>query len=266
MKWTETVLTTPFAQLAIPQNIRFDESGENIIWDKVENADYYYVSTGSISGTSCEQPILENWKQYLSPWDYYGDHTDDKYYISLYAVSYSDLQSSSYSDSLEISYTPIRDESIIVPQIRIEDNHITWDAPEQAEKCLGRIAKNGKVYNTYEYGKDSPAMFDIEGYPEGDYQFELCVIDEEGNYNTKIYPLPLNPLHDESIWIPRLYHKFDTILWDYDTLRHPDTHHFWLRIRKQKDNSIVKLEQEWGSSYYGLKTSKGGAWGNIKGK
>lgn len=66
-EWTETVLTTPFAQLAIPQNIRFDESGENIIWDKVENADYYYVSTGSISGTSCEQPILENWKQYLSP-------------------------------------------------------------------------------------------------------------------------------------------------------------------------------------------------------
>ena len=45
-EWTEPVKVSHIAEekLKDPQNIRLDESGENIIWDQVEGAEYYTVN------------------------------------------------------------------------------------------------------------------------------------------------------------------------------------------------------------------------------
>lgn len=246
-EWTEEVLakTVERSRLDAPQNVRFDESGENIIWDEVEGADYYHVYTENYAGSiSCDQPILENWKRYISPWSYSSD-LEKQQHIQVAAVSNSiNMEISDWSEPLDFEYTPTCDEAITVPQLKLEDDQITWDAVENAFLYLCRIRIDGKVHSTSHVHETEYATreFDVSGYPEGDYEIELCVIDEKGNYNSKLYPLTLDTTHDESIWIPKLYHKFENVLWDWDRLRNPASG-FWVRIRRQKDDAVVKLTQ-----------------------
>ncbi len=271
--WTEEVLVKSVKQprLATPQNVRFDESGENIIWDEVENTDFYCVRFGystyicagytSVYDVRCERPMLENWKRHIFPWSYYvGEQYNSDVVeqdIEVFACSYSDEIDSSYATELKFEYTPTRNESINVPQIKIEDGHITWDKAENAFRYVCRIMTNGFVYAASSCEAEDIRDFRISGdyccdYPEGNYEFELCVIDGEGNYNSKIYPITLDTVHDESVWIPKLYHKFEKVLWDYDRLRHPDTSRFWVRVRKQQDGAVVKLIPQFDELYCGL--------------
>lgn len=222
-KWTEEVLVKAVIaeHLATPQNVRFDESGQNIIWDEVEGADYYRVDIGG-NTYYCEQPMLENWKQWISPWEAWYD---GKQHVRVFAYS-NNFERSDPSEDLVFEYTPLRDESIAVPQIKLEDDYVTWDKVKNAFNYSCRIIINGEVIYTESYLDEyleHSGTFRIDRYPEGDHEIELCVIDEEGNYNSKIYPLTLDTARDESVWIPKLYHKFETLLWDYDRLRHPGT-------------------------------------------
>lgn len=248
-EWTKGVLVKQVvsSRLPAPQNVRFDESGKNIIWDEVEGADYYYVSIGDTS-RHCEQPMLENWKRYISPWSI---GYDGKQHVYVYAYNNNSASSDS-SESFRFEYTPVRNEAIAVPQIKLEDDYVTWDKAEHAFRYLCRSMINGEVIDTSSYEAEYAGQFEIASYPEGDYEFELCVIDEEGNYNSKIHPLTLETVHDKSIWVPKLYHKFEALLWDYDRLRHPNTNNFWVRVRKQRDGAVVKLQREYSGYYYGL--------------
>ncbi|MCM1500926.1 MAG: Ig-like domain-containing protein [Clostridium sp.] len=255
-EWTEEVLVKAVnvdverPRLATPQNVRFDESGENIIWDEVEGASGYNVFVSGSCGIYCTATILENWKRYISPWE-----SDGKQHISVYACSSPNDINDSARGRLEFAYTPDRDESIIMPQIKCEDGYITWDKVEGASRYLYRIMVNG---NGTVYNSDAGLWMNVDDYPEGDYEIELCVVDEVGKYNSKVYPVTLDPVHDESVWIPKLYHKFETVLWDYDRLRHPHTSSFWIRIRRQKDGAIVKLRDQNWESYSGLGDLKNG--------
>ena len=251
-EWTEEVLVKVVPRLEKPQNVRLDESGENIFWDEVEGADYYNVSLGYVSAW-CEKPMLENWKKYIYPWN---DWYDRKQHISVYA--YNGQSSSDWSADLLIEYEPECDKSIAVPQIQIEsedgeDRYITWDEAENAFRYYYRIKINGDVIEWSYCEKESARRFWIdESYPEGDYEFELCVVDENGRYNSKVFSFTLDTAHDESVWVPKLFCKFGNILWDYDRLRHPDTSKFWVRIRGKNDGTIVKLKYEYDGTFYGL--------------
>ena len=182
--WTEPLLftytTTPKPRLDTPQNVHVDESGENIVWDAVEGADYYEVDTRFGSYIRCEQPILENWKIYSSPC------SDGKQAIDVIAYSSnSNIENSNWSDILNLDYTPIRDESIVVPAIQVGNESITWDATaaENVKKNAYRLLVNGEPindeYNVYDiYDNDTYSFWIGNHLPAGDYEFELYVVDE----------------------------------------------------------------------------------------
>ncbi len=253
-EWTEEVLIEAVekTRLETPQNVRFDESGKNIIWDGVEGADGYEVLVGSF-WERCEQPILVNWQRYISPYSGYNGEQS----IQVYATGIGNMDSE-WSESFEFEYTPIHDESIVIPPIKLENGYITWGEAENAFQYIWRIMINGDVCCSDFGRKEFQRECDISRYPEGDYEIELCVVDEEGSYNSKIYPFTLDTAHDESVWVPKLYHKFETVLWDYDRLRHPDTDAFWVRIRRQRDGAFVDMQQQGWEYYYGLMDLKNG--------
>lgn len=252
-EWTEEVFVEAVERSETPKDVRFDESGKNIIWDGVEGADGYKVIIGSFLEI-CEQPMLENWRQYISP--YLGDNGEQSIQVCVACIG--NVDSSEWSEPFEFEYTPTHDESIVIPPIKLESGHITWGEAENAFRYIWRIMINGDVCYSDYCRKESQRKYDISRYPEGDYEMELCVVNEEGSYNSKIYPFTLDTIHDESVWVPKLYHKFEKVLWDYDHLRHPDTYSFWVRIRRQRDGAFVNLREQGWEDYYGLMDLKNG--------
>ena len=141
-EWTEPILVSHTAivnkELEAPKNLRFDESGENILWDEVEGADYYYVNISSYTNDErrewlggsyyAGQPVYNNWKSCIWPF------SNGSYTISVNAYS-EDGASSSRSDNLIAAFRSERDESIGLPDsIRFQDGCLEWDGVEGAKK------------------------------------------------------------------------------------------------------------------------------------
>ncbi|MCI8603070.1 MAG: hypothetical protein HFE79_02865 [Ruminiclostridium sp.] len=263
-EWTERVLI-PHTELIItklepPQNVRFDESGENILWDAVEGADYYDVYIyGSFYDSNynfynsqgyIQEPVFENWKSLACP------RTDGNYQIYIHAYSNQADITNGISEVFTAVFDPKCDDTISVPEdLQIEENNIKWNDIEGAYKywlCIS--AENDMLLNNeyHEVNADSNYGVYIDIFPAGKYKAELFVIDENNNYNSKNYDLTFNTVHDETIWVPKLFYKFDEILWDYDRLRHDNTEYFWYRIRNEKDGSLVKLARSWSEHIYDL--------------
>lgn len=280
-EWTEPVMFTytknQREKLEAPQNVRFDESGENILWDAVEGAEYYFVkifywinTTASAEIESkyvrCDQTQLVNWKSYANLLRTTNDiETPNGIYVE--ACS-SDLEDSDASKLKMISYELVRDESLALPEELIIKNEndravLQWNVGDNAKAY--RIFFTNAVYNENEW-YDSTAAVEQQGYmvdeysekslnyyiedtPEGTYHVELYVADENGNYNSKAYSVTLNTPHDEAVWVPEVFYKFDELLWDYDRLRHDNTRGFWIRIINAKDGTIVKREEQWFENY-----------------
>ena len=264
-EWTERVLI-PHTELIItklepPQNIRFDESGENILWDAVDGADYYTAFIfGLFDGSNynfvndqwnIQEPVLENWKSLACP------RTDGNYYIIIYAYSNQSGGAGSNSETFTAVFNPKYDDTISVPKdLQVEENNIKWSDIEGAYKywlCIS--AENNMLLEDeyHEINADSNyGVYINNRFPAGKYKAELFVIDENNNYNSKSYDLTFNTVHDETIWVPKLFYKFDEILWDYDELRHDNTNYFWYRIRNEKDGSLVKLERSLSEHIYDL--------------
>lgn len=255
-EWTEYTLVTYIAKPRIdtPKNIRLDESGENILWDEVEGADYYVIQVYSSSdyleysgGTSyvISKPCYNNWKSITIP--FYS-----KYVFYVYAASYDEeYEISEDSDALTVNFTQLHDESINVPDnIWLEDDKVQWNEVEGANRYYLRLSVKGRHIDNV-CSSDNYVFSQIFEYiPAGDYEAELFVVDENNHYNSKSYSLTLNTAHDETVWIPDMFYKFETLLWDYDELRHDETDSFWIRIKK--DNDIVCLERVWQGKYEGL--------------
>lgn len=278
-EWTTPVMfthtKTEREKLEAPQNVRFDESGENILWDAVEGAEYYTVrmdyeiymtSNYSIIYSDievCYQTELANWKSHVNLLR--AGMRD----IYVEACS-SDLEDSDASELEGPSYKLVRDESIELPDelvVRNENNGtlLEWDAEDNAKAY--RIFFTRDIYNEYErYDSGIPVgllSYEVNGYsgklnyyiddiPEGTYHVELYVADENGNYNSKAYFVTLNTPHDEAVWVPEVFYKFDGLLWDYDRLRHDKTVGFWIRITNAEDGTIVKREERSWENYNGI--------------
>lgn len=262
-EWTERMLIshTAFTHLEPVQNVRFDESGENVLWDAVDGADYYNIQISASFadcnysfynwGYNSQDPVFENWKSLTCP------RTSGEYQIHIYAYSNQENISSSNSlEALTASYNPKRDDTLNVPEdIRIEENYIKWDDIEGAYKywlCIS--AENDMLLEDewHEVSKENNyGVYINNRFPAGKYKAELFVVDENNNYNSKIYSLILDTVHDETVWVPKLFEK-DIVLWDYDRLRHEDTNFFWYRIREKKDGSLVKLAKSWSEYIYDL--------------
>ncbi len=262
-KWTEPLLIphTASTNLEPPQNVRFDESGENILWDAVEGAAYYGVQIyGNFDGCNftyykwdnAQDTVFENWKSLTCP------RTNEEYQIYIYAYSDQENVSSSVSlEPLKATFNPILDGTINIPEsIRIEESHIKWEDVEGAYKywlCIS--AENNMLLEDewHEITKDYNYGVNVANrLPAGNYKAEMFVIDENYNYNSKSYDLTLDTVHDETVWVPNLFYKFNEILWDYDRLRHDNTYYFWYRIRNDKDGSLVKLAKSWSEHIYDL--------------
>lgn len=258
-EWTKPLLITHTVKpaepakprLDTPKNVRLDKSGENILWNEVENADYYEVSDSYGLWIRCEQPILENWKRYSSPW------SDGRQVFQVGAFSSDSGMDASWSDALSIDHEPICDKSITVPTVKAENGYLKWDAVENAKRYAICILVNGKpVSNEFQVYDDNTYEGSVRYHignrlPEGSYEVELYVIDDQGKYNCETYPLTLDTAHDEDVWvISKIYHKFSALLWDYDRLRHENTCYFWIRLKK--GNDVVKLVKNWDEFFYGL--------------
>lgn len=266
-EWTEPISVSHTARekLDTPKNVRFDETGENILWDEVEGADYYYLfvnntslpdDTGSqryftLNGYT-QEPFYNNWKDLVSPYS-----TDE---LTIYVYAYSnDGKDSDNSEPLTISYTSKLDNTITMPEkVQVKDGYLVWDTVENAKIYWINILVNSKIidinfpfrteaeyYNEYSY-------YIGNQYPAGSYDVDLYVVDENHNYNKKTYSITLDTPQDETIWTPYIYYKGDILLWDYDRFRHDNTYYFWLRIRNAADNSIVRLEPTWSENIYGF--------------
>ena len=284
-EWTQPVMLTytknEIEKLKAPQNVRFDESGENILWDAVEGAAYYYVemrywiktATQSAESESkyvrCDQTQLVNWKSYVNLLRTTNDQSmPNAIYVEAYG---SDLEYSDASKLEMISYELVRDESIELPEELIIKNEndravLQWNAADNAKAY--RIFFTKYVYNENEWYNSTAAVeqqgymvgeyseeslnYYIEDTPEGTYHVELYVADENGNYNSKAYSVTLNTPHDEAVWVPEVFYKFDELLWDYDRLRHDNTRGFWIRIINAKDGTIVKRQEQWFENYNGI--------------
>ncbi len=262
-EWTERVLIphTALTELESPQNARFDESGENILWDAVDGADYYGVQINALfdgsnhsffNWVSAEEPVFENWKSFTCP------RTNGEYRIYISAYSYQEnVSSSGNSDVLTAVFDPKYDDTISVPEdLQIEEDKIKWNDIEGAYRywlCISDENDQLIEDECHEVKADSNyGVYINNRFPAGKYKAELFVIDENNNYNSKTYTLAINTIHDETVWVPKLFYKSDTVLWDYDRLRHDNTNFFWYRIRDQKDGSLVKLARSWFEYIYDL--------------
>lgn len=272
-QWTEPIKVSHIvqAQLEAPQNVRLDESGETILWDEVEGAKYYQVNIWFVT-------LKNDGYETVNIWPYYGEQTqllnwksnvipssEGEYRISVCACDSSG--SSDWSDTLTVPYEPVCNETIELPEaLRLEDGYFRWDSAEGAKTYYMFILCNGKYieneythYNVDSYiGDSDAASVELTYYmggnmlPEGSYEAELFVVDENGNYNSKIYSFALDTPHDETIWVPKIFYKGDVLLWDYDRIRHDNTDFFWIRIKNAKDNTVIKLDKSWSEYIYGL--------------
>lgn len=259
-EWTTPLLishTTHTKELRLepPQNVRLDESGENVLWDEVDGATGYKICVLSYddykkkplfaySYDSATEARYDNWKSIAAPF------SDGEYKITVWAYG-EGYQDSHDSEPLTVDYKPQPDEAIGVPDDIWEENgYLRWKNVDGAVKywmfisaCDELIEDEWSCLNdTYYYIGNS--------LPEGTYEAELFVVDENNNYNSKTFSFTRDTVHEETIWIPEVYYKFDDLLWDYDELRHSNTQCFWIRLRQ--GDTIVKLVKSWGGYFYGL--------------
>ena len=250
--WTEPVLLTYVKEapaerdcLEAPQNVRLDESGDNIVWDKVEGAGCYMFDVeieavredGEVyreHSFGVETDLGEtwlcsyNWKNHFAL-----PYADVKYTFSIIACPSweTDLYESEPSEPLSFTYTMEKDESIEMPEIEGGEGTnftVKWNG-----------AENRYMYNTLINGSIVGTDYNL---PYGEYEVSLFVIDENYHYNHKTYKVTYGLKADESVWVPEVFFKFHYLLWDYDTVRHDETENFWLRIRNAEDGSLVDLD------------------------
>lgn len=197
--------------------------------------------------------------------------SDGKTTLKVSARSNAGYEASEDSDLLTVNYAPICDKSLSMPEeVRFQDGYLRWDAVDGGYRYWIRIFRDGKYVQNNDYTYINlnwvhnaiyPHLWENQVYigerlPEEGYEIELFVVSENGTYNSKIYPIEINTVHDETIWTPELYYKFGSLCWDFDEIRHPETDCFWSRIRNGADNSVVSLKFENrgfpGMHYYSL--------------
>jgi len=263
-EWTEPVLVShTHNEVTLPdtpQNIRFDETGENILWDEVAGAEHYRIQfdiyidvNGDLKYVTSEtdfptEPCCINWKRFAVPF------SNTKYRINVWA--YFNGEFGSNGESIEVSFDANIDESIEVPELRLEDNNLLWDNVECAERYFLNFTVNGQdiinnYINVFDAYSDGNGVW-IGDYPAGDYEATLYVMDKNHNYNKKTYNFTFGKEPDESVWVPKLYYKSDSLLWDWDRIRHDNTDSFWVRITDKASGKVVKLGHIWSENFYGF--------------
>ncbi len=238
----------------VPEIFRLDERG-NLQWDVVEGADYYSVSvtnagyrtefhSGNGSETRCD-----NWKTMLCPYD-----DESTIRIQVKAGS-NNIEESPWSVSFTPSFKPQHNGAIPVPEnLWLEDGYLRWDTDDCSCYWPRIWANETLLQDSYRMTNDHYHIGNQ--MPAGSYEVELFIVDENGNYNNKKYPVTLDTVPDETVWIPKIYYKFETLLWDYDHLRHDKTRNFWIRLR-EKDN-VVRLQKSYSEYFNGLRDLSNG--------
>lgn len=259
-EWTEQIMftVTSQAKLGTPQNVRFDETGENILWDEVEGAEYYWVRIYSdiidesgkwfsiYESDYPNEPCCNNWKSLAVP----ISNTD----YSIYVIACANgRERSDESKQIRTSFEMTRDESIFVPEMRLEDDILQWNESEDANKYWITISINGKyqeISGSYCYvGFDASVHYDecysfnTYQFPIGTYDVDLYVVDQNNNYNKRTFSFTFGQFPDESVWVPKMICKSNEIFWDYDRFRHDKTDCFWIRVINEKDGTII-LQQK----------------------
>ncbi|MCM1172958.1 MAG: hypothetical protein NC393_12645 [Clostridium sp.] len=243
--WSDPIVVLYTAgDIMSPQNVRFDESGNNILWDAVEGACNYafYIDGDRRYYTDVTDTIYYNWKSRTYPFS-----SDGKYTISIYARN-ADTGVLSEGASLEVTFNYDRDETINLPQnILVENGKLSWENIEEADGYWLRIYKNGKLIRNedthYVSADENDGVRIDDRLPEGVYSAELFVVDKNYNFNSKTYTFTLDTPHNSTVWTPKMFYKFETLLWDFDKIRNPDTNCFWVRINQ--DGETICLEQRW---------------------
>ena len=259
-EWTEPIaFTYDVAELGVPKNVRLDESGENILWDAVEGAVSYDVQiwssvnhgdgsgSGHTYGNNTNETHFDNWKFYTCPFAFESRE------IRVCAYD-SEGNSSQYSDSLYVSFDMTIDKSLALPNNIVFDGiTMRWDNNFiDGAKYWACILSDEDIL-VHEWYSTEPEVGIVcpnNKFPAGSYDVELYVVSQDNKYNYKTYTYTSEAVHDEAVWIPKLYYKFETILWDWDRLRQEDTSNFWLRIKK--NDTVIKLTNTYGAAYYGL--------------
>lgn len=261
-EWTEPITFTHTEKtIEAPKNVRLDDSGENILWDEVEGAGFYNVeiwstvvydkwnSSATCPGGNVEETQFDNWKFQICPF------AEKEHRIRVSVGAYeNETYVYAYSDFLDVTYEPDRDETIVLPEKIVADgNFLRWENNiiDGAQYWV-RVMSYGDIVINHWYNIDPNGGIYVGNneYPAGNYDVELYVVNGSNKYNFKTYTFTSEAVQDETVWIPEMYYKFDALVWDYDRLRHDDTNFFWLRIKK--DDAIVKLINTYNDNYYGL--------------
>lgn len=264
-EWTEPIAVsvphTTYERLEAPKNLRLDEIGENILWDAVEGAEKYTVSiahnillnNSSVSISSSVYDIIEtrynNWKSLMCPFS-----------VRDTTISVNASGNDKYSNTASItsSLKQQQDKSILVPEeLWYEDGYFQWSTVDCTCWWL-RIFTNETVLDyTSSRRTNNDGYYIGNKLPAGTYDVELFIVNESGNYNSKKYPITLDTVSDATVWIPKMFYKFDTLLWDWDKLRNPASN-FWIRLKNEKSNNIIKLIRSNTEKFYGLKDLSNG--------
>ncbi|MDE6728571.1 MAG: hypothetical protein K2J80_11640 [Oscillospiraceae bacterium] len=257
-----------YIHLDAPQNVRLDETGENVLWDEVAGADCYTLVVYTVAEDENGNSYYDYWYEYniedtcFNNWKSVALLFPNANYQISVSGSKTDVScSNEWSDVLviDISVDLDLDKSIAMPEtIEVNDSNLKWSAVDNADIYWVNILKNGKkIYGgdvcvraedySAEYGYD---LDSLNYTPADTYEVELYVVDRDGVYNKKTYSVALGVPADESVWVPKVYSKYD-IIWDFDQIRHDNTNGFWVRVKDAKDGMVVRLENVWSGYYYG---------------
>lgn len=269
--WTEPIkISHTKTELEIPQNVRLDETGENILWDEVAGADKYEVLLSSNKDTDgndnrinlwidTDRAKLENWKTYVCP-------SAEEYKISVHAYNSASETYSGYSDELTVPNNFTFDNTIELPEnLTVESDAIRFETDSNIKTYWMIVYANNKPFENqtsywfikdYNWGTEGYSAeisnYIYNRYPEGNYDIKILGVDGNNKYNVKTYSVTFDTPHDSTVWVPDVFYKFDTLLWDYDRLRHDTTDFFWIRIKNANDDSIIDFNWSWTEYFYGL--------------
>lgn len=255
--WSEPFIfsyTAP-GEILPPKNVRFDESGNSILWDAVDGARFYNVcmyniyndgSSHGIGNHFAPDNVYHNWKSHTCPF------SNGKYKIY---ISVTGNDCSADSEPLTVTFIPDRDESIKLPEsIQVDGDYLRWSDVDGADGYWLRIYRNGKLVEGqerhYVSADKNNGVELFKELPEGVYSAELFVVDKNYNFNSKTYTFALNTDHNSAVWTPKVLYKFETLLWDFDEIRNK-TSHFWIKI--DQNGETICLEKLWDAEYNGLK-------------